>query len=84
MALVDPGDDTRIVALRREARGAVGLVLGTAPWLVLAGCVEGFITPRGIPLVAALIIGCSLGTLFWALVLWRGRAPITSVHVPSR
>ena len=31
-------------SLRREARPAMELVLGTMPWLVLAGLVEGFVT----------------------------------------
>ena len=43
-ALVDPGTLTRGESLRREARPAMELVLGTMPWLVLAGLVEGFVT----------------------------------------
>ncbi len=46
-ALVSPGHRRRGVALAAEARVAVEIVLGTAPWLVLAGLVEGFITPAG-------------------------------------
>ena len=61
------------VALAAEARIAVEIVLGTAPWLVLAGLVEGFITPRGLGLGPVIVIGASLGAVYWALVLWRGR-----------
>ena len=32
-------------------------MLATAPWLVLAGLVEGFVTPHHLPLVPALAIG---------------------------
>jgi uncharacterized membrane protein SpoIIM required for sporulation len=71
-ALVDPGNRTRGEALRTEARAAVEIVLGTAPWLVLAGLVEGFITPAGTGLDAVLALGLSLGAIFWGLVLWRG------------
>ncbi len=74
-ALVDPGRRPRPSALQAEARRGVEIVLGTMPWLVLAGLIEGFLTPRGLPLVAVLAIGLGLGAAFWALVLWRGRRP---------
>jgi len=72
-ALVSPGHRRRGVALAAEARVAVEIVLGTAPWLVLAGLVEGFITPRGLGLGPVIVIGATLGAVYWALVLWRGR-----------
>jgi uncharacterized membrane protein SpoIIM required for sporulation len=72
-ALVSPGHRRRGAALAAEARVAVEIVLGTAPWLVLAGLVEGFITPRGLGLGPVIVIGASLGAVYWALVLWRGR-----------
>jgi uncharacterized membrane protein SpoIIM required for sporulation len=72
-ALIDPGLRPRGEALRADARGAVLMVLGTAPWLVLAGLTEGFITPRALPLGAALGVGLTLASLFWGLVLTRGR-----------
>lgn len=74
-ALIDPGLRPRSEALREEGRGAVQMVLGTAPWLVVAGLTEGFVTPRALPLGAALAVGLTLGGTFWALVLARGRAP---------
>jgi uncharacterized membrane protein SpoIIM required for sporulation len=73
-ALVRPGRGTRSQALVKEAQVAVGIVLGTAPWLVLAGLVEGFITPAGIGFEAVVGLGVSLGLIYWGLVLWRGRA----------
>jgi hypothetical protein len=60
----------------------VGIVLGTAPWLVLAGLVEGFYTPRGEGLPAALVVGFGAGALYWALLLWRGRAPTPAADAP--
>ena len=74
-ALVVPGRDSRSNALVREARNAVAIILGTAPWLVLAGLVEGFISPAGIGLPGVTGVGVSLGVVYWGLVLWRGRAP---------
>lgn len=71
-AIIAPGHRRRIVSLQREARAAAELALGTAPWLVLAGIVEGFITPSGLSLPAALFVGGSLGAIYWGLVLLRG------------
>jgi len=48
------------------------MLLGTLPWLVVAGIVEGFITPAGLGLVPAVATGLSLGALFWGLAWWRG------------
>jgi uncharacterized membrane protein SpoIIM required for sporulation len=72
-ALVDPGRQTRADSLVTEARRAIALVLGTVPWLVLAGIVEGFVT-ASVGFESALAIGLALGTTYWALVLSLGRA----------
>jgi uncharacterized membrane protein SpoIIM required for sporulation len=72
-AIVDPGYRRRGDALRAETRTAVEMLLGTAPWLVVAGLVEGFVTPAGLDLSIVVTIGLALGALFWGLVVWRGR-----------
>ncbi|MCU1499090.1 MAG: protein of unknown function transrane [Acidimicrobiales bacterium] len=72
-ALVRPGHRTRIEALAVEGRAGVELALGSAALLVPCGLVEGFVTPRGLSLPAALAVGLTLGAVYWALVLWRGR-----------
>lgn len=74
-ALVAPGRRRRVDSLVAEGRRAVEIVLGTVPWLVAAGLVEGFVTPRGLGLGPAVALGVALGTCFWGLVLWRGRPP---------
>ena len=70
-AIVDPGPLTRRASLRREARPAMEIVLGTMPWLVLAGLIEGFVSGGG-SLAAAALIGVAAAGAFWTLVLWRG------------
>jgi len=69
-ALVDPGRRPRGEALASEARAAVELVLGTAVWLVVAGLVEGLVTPLGIGPGRAIAVGVGLAAIYWALV-WR-------------
>ncbi len=80
-AIVDPGNRERGQALREEARASVEIVLGTACWLVVAGLVEGFVTPAGLGLTTVLVIGIGLGAVYWGLVLWRG-APATAAPAP--
>jgi uncharacterized membrane protein SpoIIM required for sporulation len=81
-ALIVPGRRTRRAALQREARETVLLALGTAPWLVVAGIVEGNRANLAETGLGAVIgVGVTLGVVFWGLVLWRGRvrtAPSTS------
>lgn len=73
-ALIEPGSRTRAAALGVEAREAIAVVLGTAPWLVLAGLIEGFLTPAGLGLPATLTIGIAAAAAYWTLVLVLGRA----------
>ncbi len=73
-SLVEPGQRTRPQAVGHAARQGIQVVLGTAPWLVVAGLVEGFLTPAGLGLPAVLALGFGLGALYWSLVLILGRA----------
>jgi len=81
-SIVDPGLRTRRAALQREGKQALLLVLGTAPWLVVAGIVEGNRANLAESGLGAVIgTGVGLGLVFWGLVLWRGRlrrSPSTS------
>lgn len=72
-SLIEPGTLTRGESLAVEARRAVEMVLGTMPWLVVAGLVEGFGSRSGLDLWPAIVLGIALGALFWGLVLVRGR-----------
>lgn len=71
-AIIEPGRLTRLESLRAEARPAIELVLGTMPWLVLAGLIEGFFTGSAPTVGSSLIVGFGLGGAYWALVAWRG------------
>jgi uncharacterized membrane protein SpoIIM required for sporulation len=72
-ALIDPGRRSRRVALGLGARRGAEIVLGTMPWFVVAGLVEGFVTPTSLPLGAAVAVGLLVAAPYWALVFWRGR-----------
>ena len=73
-AIVAPGYRTRGESARHEARKAVAIALGTAPWLVAAGIVEGNrarLAEAG--LGVDLAVGTAIGALYWLLLIWLGR-----------
>jgi uncharacterized membrane protein SpoIIM required for sporulation len=73
-SIVEPGRGTRSAAMRRQAVRSIAIMLGTAPWLVLAGIVEGFRAELSQAGLGAVIgVGVSLGLVYWGLVLALGR-----------
>jgi len=70
--LVDPGPCSRRSALAAESRRAVVQLVGTIPYFVVAGCAEGFITPRGFAAVPAVAIGLALASLLWVPIIVLG------------
>ena len=82
-ALIEPGTATRATALGLEARDAIKIVLGTAPWLVVAGLIEGFLTPAGLGLEAVIAVGFGVAAVYWALVVFAGRRASTRAPAPS-
>jgi uncharacterized membrane protein SpoIIM required for sporulation len=83
-ALVDPGPGERKAALAAESKTAVMVVVGTMPWLVVAGLTEAFVRSQGLPAPVLIAVGLGIFALFWALVAVRGRpAPSARDAIPS-
>lgn len=83
-AIVEPGLETRRASVVREARRAVAMALGTAPWLLVAGVVEGNrarLAEAGVGVVIA--VGVALGVLYWGLVVGLGVARARSAPSTS-
>ncbi len=72
-SILIPGGQTRRQSLVEEMREAVLIVLGTAPWLVIAGLLEGYVSPAGLGMVAVTVVGFTVGGIYWALIYFRGR-----------
>lgn len=72
-ALVAPGDLPRPDALKAASRPAVLLVLGAIPLLVVAGMIEGFLTPAKFDPAAKVAFGGAMAFLLTAYVLLPGR-----------
>jgi uncharacterized membrane protein SpoIIM required for sporulation len=81
LSLAIPGAVTRKTSLRAGAREAVLLVLGTIPMFIVAGVIEGFVTPSWIVGEAKIIIGIGAVAAFLAylLVMGRKRSDMASV-----
>jgi uncharacterized membrane protein SpoIIM required for sporulation len=75
-AVLAPGDRTRAAALSEEGRRSVALVLGTILAFVVAGLIEGFVTPAPIPTGVRVAVGVAVWLLFVAWIVGRGRLAV--------
>ena len=73
-ALVRPGLLTRRAALLLATQRAALLLLGCVPILVIAGTIEGFLSPSGAPLWVKLAVSLFSGVLLYGYLLLAGRA----------
>ena len=78
-ALINPGGRFRREALVQNGKEAVKLILGIIPWLIVAGIIEGFITPMDLPLPVRIVIIVVTGTLFVSYFFGLGRRISPSV-----
>jgi uncharacterized membrane protein SpoIIM required for sporulation len=79
--LLAPGTLPRRDALRLHAKTAVRLLLGVIPILVIAGVIEGFVSPVPISPSVKFLIG---GSLFVLLVLYLVRAGQAETQISPR
>ena len=70
-----PGTLPRRDSIAETGSRAIRLLLGVIPILVVAGIIEGFISPTSTPAAAKFVIGASLFVLlaFYLARGWRGR-----------
>lgn len=69
--LLFPGLLPRRASLAQEGRRAVSLLLGTIPMLVVAGIIEGFVSPTDLPIAAKFLMA---GSTFALFVIYLTRA----------
>lgn len=73
-AILQPGLMRRRDALAQAARKAVYLLLGAVPWLVVAGTIEGFVSPNeNIAVPVKWAVGIGSGIALYSYLLLAGR-----------
>ncbi len=66
------GRAQRSVQLRLATRDGAVIAMGAIPWLILAGAIEAFISPREqIPVEVKSSLGLGVGAVFWIWCLYR-------------
>lgn len=72
-SLINPGDLTRAQALKKNGLQAVRLAVGCAFLLVIAGIIEGFISPSNLPAYTKFSIGILTGVAMFSYLILVGR-----------
>lgn len=72
-AFINPGDLTRAQALKKKGLEAVRIVIGCAFILVIAGLIEGFISPSSLPPFVKISVGIITGIAMYSYFLLAGR-----------
>lgn len=80
-ALVVPGNLTRADALKSRGMEAVRLIVGCIPLLVVAGIIEGFISPAPINPLIKFTVAAVTGVALYSYLLLAGRES-TEDHAP--
>jgi uncharacterized membrane protein SpoIIM required for sporulation len=82
-ALLLPGRRTRGEVLVRRGSEAVSLIGGTTMMLIVAGMIEGFVSPSQLPRELKLGFAAIVAALLVAYLLFAGREPKAAASRPS-
>jgi uncharacterized membrane protein SpoIIM required for sporulation len=72
-ALVNPGDLTRTQALKKKGMESARIVFGSACFLVVAGIIEGFLSPSDLPVWVKIGTGVLTGIAMYSYLFLVGR-----------
>jgi hypothetical protein len=66
--------------LANQGRRAVTILIGLILAFTIAGIIEGFVTPSGLPTAMRVGIGVLVGITFWTYIIVLGRMAVASGH----
>jgi uncharacterized membrane protein SpoIIM required for sporulation len=72
-AIINPGDLTRAQALKKKGMEAAKIVMGCAFLLVIAGTIEGFLSPSDLPPGVKIATGVGTGVAMYSYLFLVGR-----------
>jgi uncharacterized membrane protein SpoIIM required for sporulation len=72
-AMINPGDLTRAQALKKKGIEAARIVVGCACFLVVAGIIEGFLSPSDLPPQFKIATGLGTGMAMYSYLFLAGR-----------
>jgi uncharacterized membrane protein SpoIIM required for sporulation len=75
-SMINPGDLTRGQALKKNGLEAVRLAIGCACLLILAGIIEGFLSPSNLPVWVKYSTGILTGILMYSYLFLAGRETV--------
>ena len=72
-SIIDPGDLSRAQALKKKGIEAARIVIGCACFLVVAGTIEGFLSPSDLPAIVKIATGAGTGLAMYSYLCFAGR-----------
>ncbi len=71
-AIINPGELTRAQALKKKGMEAARIVIGCACFLVIAGIIEGFLSPSDLPPAVKIATGVGTGIAMYSYLFFAG------------
>ena len=81
--LINPGDLTRPQALKKKGMEAAKIVIGCACFLVVAGIIEGFLSPSKLPVEIKIGTGVLTGVAMYLYLFLVGREEAAPHDLPA-
>ncbi|CAN3131254.1 stage II sporulation protein M [Mycobacterium sp. smrl_JER01] len=77
-SVIAPGDRPRGQVLAEQGRAVIAVAIGLAAVLLLAGAIEGFVTPSALPTFVRVAIGVAAVVAFFGYVFHFGRKAVAA------